>query len=75
MLISGKIVKKTFAAGSKSEHEAIYIQTGEAEYVLRKTGDNPFENNMLQSLVGKKVWADGSLKDTIFLTTKVWEEK
>ena len=72
MIISGTVIQKTFAKGSKSEHEAIYIVTDQGEFVLRKKDDNPFENKALLSFVGKKVQADGTLKDYLFLAARVW---
>lgn len=72
MVISGEVIKKTFAKGSKSEHDAIYIVTDQGEFVLRKTDDNPFENKALQKFVGKKVNAEGKLKDYLFIADKVW---
>lgn len=73
MVITGKAIKKPFAKGSKSEHDAIYIVTSQGEYVLRKKNDNPFENKTLQSFIGKNVKAEGTLKDYLFLADKVWE--
>ena len=74
MVISGKVVQKKFAKGSKSESKAIYIQTKDAEYLLRKVGDNPFENKGLLPFIGKNVKAEGSLSDYLFLAKEVWEE-
>jgi hypothetical protein len=71
MEIRGTLIRKTFSAGSKSEHEAIYIQTSKGEYVLRLKGSNPFENKELQALVGKEVLADGELTDYLFMAKTI----
>jgi hypothetical protein len=74
MIISGKIIQKEFAKGSKSASKAIYLKTKDAEYVLRKVGDNPFENKTLLPFIGKNVKAEGSLSEYLFLAKEVWEE-
>ena len=74
MEITGKLVQKDFAQGSKSESQAIYIQTADGEYVIRKAGDNPFQNDSLIDLIGKNVKAEGSLNGYLFVAKQVWEE-
>lgn len=69
--LSGMVVQKAFGKGSKSEHQAIYIKTEMGEFVLRKAGANPFENNELVDLVGRKVEATGVIKDYLFLADEV----
>jgi hypothetical protein len=61
MGITGRVVKKPFAAGSKSEREAILLVTEEGEYVLRRQGGNPFYDQELEKLVGKKIEVDGKI--------------
>jgi hypothetical protein len=61
MGITGRVVKKPFAAGSKSEREAILLITEEGEYVLRRQGGNPFYDQELEKLVGKKIEVDGKI--------------
>jgi hypothetical protein len=61
MGITGRVVKKPFAAGSKSEREAILLVTEEGEYVLRRQGGNPFYDRELEKLVGKKIEVDGKI--------------
>ena len=66
MTFSGRIVKKTFGKGSKSEHEAIFLVTGDREYVVRRQGQNPFEPDLaLQHLVGKTVTCSGIVRDYV----------
>ena len=55
----GRVVKKLVAAGSKSERDAIVLESDGAEIVLRRQGGNPFQDEMLESLVGKTVRARG----------------
>ena len=64
---SGYVVRKTVAAGSKSERPAIVLQTDEGEYVLRILGGNPFDDRRLESLIGKRIRARGELHGYTFL--------
>ena len=64
----GMVVKRTFSAGSKSEHPAMYLQTDAGEaYVLRRSGGNPFSDPVLQQLEGKRIRATGAIADYLFI--------
>lgn len=69
----GKVTKKLFGKGSKSEHEAIYLETGKKQYVLRRQGGNPFYDPDLQELVGKTILCKGFAEDYV-LTISEWKE-
>jgi hypothetical protein len=59
--LTGLVIKAPFALGSKSEHEAILLDTGDKRYVLRREGGNAFFDPVLEQLVGRKSEAqDGS---------------
>jgi hypothetical protein len=77
MELKGKVVIKRFAKGSKSEHDAVYLETDQGNYVLRQAGANPFADPKLKKLVGKRISAEGTLKDYLFLAkvVKVIDEK
>lgn len=64
---SGTVVRKTVAAGSKSERSAILLQADEGEYVLRIQGGNPFDDRRLEPLIGKRIRARGQLHGHTFL--------
>ena len=72
MTLSGRVIRKTFGKGSKSEHEAIYLETDRGEYVLRRRGANPFSDPVLQDLVGKTISATGTIKEYVFFVDE-WE--
>jgi hypothetical protein len=59
----GKVTQKLFGKGSKSEHEAIYLETERDQYVLRRQGGNPFHDPELHKLVGKMVRCTGVVDD------------
>jgi hypothetical protein len=70
--LCGKVVKKPFARGSKSEHEAIFLvlDDGTGEYVLRRTGENPFRDEELEKLVGRSICAKGLIHGYTFLMSQ-----
>ncbi|MEP6738019.1 MAG: hypothetical protein ABJA70_21015 [Chryseolinea sp.] len=69
--LSGIVVQKAFGKGSKNEHQAIYIETDKGDFVLRKVGDNPFENKAIVNLVGQRVEVKGTIKDYLFLADEI----
>jgi len=61
MLFRGKVVKRAFAVGSKSEREAVMLTTAAGDYVLRRAGGNAFQDPELDALVGQTIAAEGEL--------------
>jgi len=71
---TGQVIRKSFAAGSKSERPAVMLETGDGEYVLRIQGGNPFHDPRLEELVGKRIVAHGEVHGYTFLM-KDWTEQ
>ena len=71
--LSGKVVIKKIAKGSKSERDAVLLQTDDKEYVLRKLGGNPFHDTSLESLAGKSITATGIADRNLFLVKEIKE--
>ena len=71
--ITGKVVKKMFAKGSKSEHEAVCIESKAGLYKLKRMGGNPFRDPELEKFVGKTVKATGIIDDYQFIATELKE--
>ena len=69
----GKVTKKSFGKDSKSESEAIFLETGDGEFVLRRQGGNPFHDPELQKLVGKTIRCTGFARDYV-LKISGWTE-
>ena len=69
--LTGKVTKGSFSKGSKSEHTAMYLETKEGSFVLRRTGGNPFADPSLQKLEGKTVTAKGVLDNKTFYATEM----
>ncbi|HEX8747604.1 MAG TPA: hypothetical protein VF717_10420 [Pyrinomonadaceae bacterium] len=74
MQLKGSVIRKLIAAGSKSEREAIVLTTDKGEYVLRRKGGNPFFDEALEKLVGKRILCEGDLAGYTFLMTGWTEE-
>jgi hypothetical protein len=70
MKLKGMVVKGTFGKGSKSEHNAVYLDTGEKKYRLKRKAGNPFYDETLHKLIGKEIEAEGNLTEYFFEITK-----
>jgi hypothetical protein len=69
----GKVTKKSLGKGSKSESEAIFLETGDKEFVLRRQGGNPFHDPELHKLVGKTIRCTGLAREYV-LKISDWTE-
>ena len=72
MRYHGKVARQPFAAGSKSEHEAVVLQTPAGPLKLRRAGGNPFRDPELEKLVGREIVADGEVHAGQLLMTN-WD--
>jgi hypothetical protein len=63
----GKVSRRVFGKGSKSEHEALYIDTDQGRYVLRRQGGNAMYDPALQELAGKTIKCTGIVHDYVLL--------
>ena len=73
MQIKGRVIREVVAKGSKSERPAVLLDTGTTLYVLRRPGENPFNDPTLDALVGKDISATGNVNgNTLFLSD--WSE-
>jgi hypothetical protein len=66
----GEVTKRPFGAGSKSEHLAVYLETGDGNFVLRRPGGNPFSDPALEGLVGKRIRCWGARTDYLLILSK-----
>ena len=74
MQLCGRVEKKPFGTGSKSEHLAATLVTDDRDYVLRRKGGNAFADPELDQLVGQTICATGEVFDYLFIITE-WEIK
>ena len=58
----GLVIKKTYAPGTKSEHEAVMLDTEDGVLLLRRQGGNPFADTVLEELVGKRATFSGIIR-------------
>jgi len=72
MKLSGTVARKTMGKKSKTEYEAITLQSGTDNYILRRPEESPFKDNELEKLVGKKITAEGELVKNVFFVDK-WD--
>ena len=61
MQYQGKVARRPFAAGSKSDHSAVVLLTPEGPLKLRRPGGNPFQDPELDKLVGQEIVCDGEI--------------
>jgi hypothetical protein len=59
--ITGRVSRGTFGAGSKSEHDAVWIDTEGGRFVLRRKGGPAMGDRALERYVGRTVRCDGTL--------------
>jgi hypothetical protein len=71
--VKGEVIIKPFAEGSKSEHNAVFIQSSEGTFLLRRLGGNPFHDESLEKLAGKQVKVKGLLDKNLFLAKEIEE--
>ncbi len=70
----GAVIKKRFGEGSKSEHDAVMLEVKEGKrYRLRIEGGNPFFDEELEKLVGKKIRCRGLLHSNTLIMSD-WDE-
>lgn len=68
MEITGKVENRKYAQGSKSEREAVTIETEAGErFLLRRQGGNAFHDSTLNKLLGKTVSCQGRLYGSTFI--------
>jgi hypothetical protein len=73
MELSGLVIKEVVGKGSKSEHDAVLLETKDGKYTLRRRGGNPFRDPELDQLVGKRIRANGVLTGYTFVMSD-WAE-
>lgn len=70
MRIVGRVERRLYAKGSKSERQAIILVTDDGEYLLRREGGNPFHDEALSSLVNHRIQLEGKKTDVSIIMTK-----
>jgi hypothetical protein len=69
--VHGRVTQGPYGKGSKSEREAVFIETADAHYILRRKTGPVFDDTKLTQYVGHEVECDGSLVGTTFLVERI----
>jgi hypothetical protein len=67
----GQVVAGPLGSGSKSQREAVWIETGQGRFVLRRKDGPSFGDSTLKKYVGKTVECSGFIVDYTFLADKI----
>ena len=71
--IDGRVTKHLTSKGSKSERQAVFLETEERSYVLRRRGGHHFVDKVLDNLVGKTIHCKGVLTEHTLIMSE-WDE-
>jgi len=69
----GLVARKRFGEGSKSDREAVVLQTDDEEIVLRCEGGNAFSDPRLDALVGHRIRGVGRRTGYTLILTE-WDD-
>lgn len=69
--LRGHVTQGIYAKGTKSEREAIFIETEKNRYLFRRKKGPAFNDAQLKQYVGHMVECDGFLIDTTLLTERI----
>lgn len=72
--LKGKVTSIGVSKGSKSEHNALNLETESGSYILRRVGGNPFSDPVLKKFTGKNIIAEGMITDQIFFAHDIKEQ-
>ena len=67
----GRIIQGPYGKGSKSEHDAVFIETADMRYILRRKTDSVFDDTTIKQYVGHEVECDGFLVGTTLLVERI----
>jgi hypothetical protein len=70
---TGVVTKKRRNIGSKSERDAVTLETDKGEFVLRVLGGNAYGDPRLEALVGKRIRCEGNRAGKTILLNE-WTE-
>ena len=69
--LRGLVAEGPFARGSKSEQIAVFLETGDARYVLRRRDGPAFADQTLRELVGCNVECDGIVTSYVLIADRI----
>jgi len=69
--LRGRVSKGRYAKGSKSDRQAVFLETETGRFVLRRKAGPVFGDAMLERFVGHTVECDGFILETTLLAGKI----
>jgi hypothetical protein len=69
--LRGKVVQGDYGKGSKSEHQAVFLEAGQERYLLRRKTGPAFGDEELKQFIGHQVECDGFLVGTTLLVESI----
>ena len=69
--LRGRVALSMYGEGSKSEREAVFLETSAGRYILRRKTGPVFGDAELTQYVGHQIECDGFLLDTTFLAERI----
>ena len=69
--LRGRVTQGEYGKGSKSEREAVFLETAGARYILRRKTGPVFGDTELVQFVGQVVECDGFLVGTTLLAERI----
>ena len=67
----GTVSRGPFGTGSKSERQAVWLETSVGRFVLRRKKGSTFGDRSLDKYIGAKVKCDGFLVDYVLLAERI----
>jgi len=69
--LQGRVALGAYGKGSKSEREAVFLETSAERYILRRKTGPVFGDTELEQYVGHQVECDGFVVGTTFLAERI----
>lgn len=69
--LTGTVSRGPFGTGSKSERDAVWLETTGDRYVLRRKEGPSFDDRALEKYVGKRVKCDGFIVGYSMLAERI----
>ena len=69
--LRGTVRRGPLGAGSKSEREAVWLDTAQGRYVLRRQDGPTFGDSALEAWVGREVACHGFIVDYVLLAERI----
>ncbi|MGH6610051.1 MAG: hypothetical protein ACRECQ_07330 [Burkholderiaceae bacterium] len=69
--LRGRVTEGPFARGSKSERNAVFLQTSVTRYVLRRRDGPSYADSELQRYVGCEVECDGVVVSYVLIAEQI----